>query len=200
MRRAIFCTSLVLVALWLLGCGSSGSGTTSTHSVAGITGQSALKAIGTGTAAARTGTSGSTGGTTFAARADAICTRYQEQRRSAFRQLAETLRQRAQGGSGGGPGTLAQKAAAAYKQAVASGRRQLAELRTLPPPPGKAATVHAYLASVSAVLDDLERLASNLAAHGARGAARRGGHLPQDVQRTHRLAEQLGMKVCGQQR
>ncbi len=196
MRRAIFCTSAVLVGLGLLGCGSSGSSTTHSSSVPGITAPTGH--TGTTRASGNTGTTTAPAGSSYAARADAICTRYQQQRRSAFRQLAGSFRQRLQG-HGGGPGSLAQQAASAYRQAVALGRRQLAELRGLPAPPGQGATVRAYLASLAAVLGDLQTLAGNLAAHGVRGATG-GGHLPEDVARSHRLAERLGLKVCGQLR
>src|SRR5689334_10562553 len=127
MRRAILCTFLVLAALALFGCGSGSSSTgTSTGTTAGVTAPGGQARTGNGSRHPGNATTATAAaGSSYAARADAICTRYQQQRRSLFSRLAQSYRPRQQRSNAS---SIRQRAAAAYREAVASARRELAEL------------------------------------------------------------------------
>jgi hypothetical protein len=197
MRRGLICGCAVTLAAGLLGCGSSGTETST-----GPSGGAAITAPGgptsTGETSATTATPTATGAVPtkagFAARADAVCARYQSERRHLFEQLRGQFQQP------GGASASAATAADVYRQAVASGRRELDELRGLPEPASEASAIHDYFSSAETTLDDLDTVAGALdeprsgALRSAASEVRAAGA------RTHGLAQGLGLRVCGELR
>jgi hypothetical protein len=197
MRSALIC-GCVMLAAGLLGCGSSGTDTT-TGSSAGTT---VIAPGGPESAGGRTasttvhsGTNAGPSQASFAARADAVCTRYQSERRDILMQLRGQFRQ-----PGGGADT-ASKAADVYRQVVASGRRQLDELRGLPEPTGQASAIHDYFSSAETTLDDIDKLAGALEQPPGNGELRSAGsEIRADGATAYRLAQAVGLRVCGELR
>jgi hypothetical protein len=130
----------------------------------------------------------------FAARADAVCSRYQSERRDILGQLNGQFRQ------SGGAANAASTAAGVYQQAVASGRRELDELRGLPEPASQASAIHDYFSSAETTLGDLEELAGSLDQPGSGALRSTGSKIRADGIRSYRLAQRLGLHICGELR
>jgi hypothetical protein len=197
MRRALICGCAAMLAAGLLGCGSGGNDTgTGPSDGAGITAPSAPASTGetsaTTTAPTATGAVPTTAG--FAARADAICARYQSERRELFEQLRSRFQQP------GSASASATTAADVYRQAVASGRRELDELRGLPEPASQTSAIHDYFSSAETTLDDLERVAGALDQPGSEALRSAASEVRAAGVRAHQLAQGLGLRVCGELR
>jgi hypothetical protein len=87
-----------------------------------------------------------------------------------------------------------------YRQAVASGRRELAELGGLQVPASKAASFHAYLASAATTLDAVDKLAAALDSPGSGALRSVGPEIRTEARKSYKLAQSLGLRVCGRLR
>jgi hypothetical protein len=202
MRSALICGCVFMLAAGLLGCGSSGTDTSTGSSVgAGITVPGGPTSTGGASASGPSATSTVPANASFAARADAVCARYQTQRRAIFGQLAGQFRQSGGNGRGsGGNGDIAQRAAGAYRQVAASGRRELDELWGLPAPASQANAIQDYFSSVETTLGDIDKLAAALDSSPSGALRSVGPEIRADGLKTHGLAEGLGLRVCGELR
>ncbi|HEX3562084.1 MAG TPA: hypothetical protein VHU24_04535 [Solirubrobacterales bacterium] len=194
MRSALICGCVLMLAAGPLGCGSSGTDT-STGASHGTTITAPAGPASTGGTSA-TPTSSTTTATVpasagFTARADAVCARYQSERRDILGQLNGQFRQ------SGGAANAASKAAGVYRQVVASGRRELDELRGLPEPASQASAIHDYFSSAETTLDDLDGLAGALEQPGSGALRSAGPKIRADGVRSFRLAQRAGLGVCG---
>lgn len=197
MRSALICGCALMLAAGLLGCGSSGTDTSTgaSHGTT-ITAPGGPASTGGASASAPASTTTATvpANASFAARADAVCSRYQSERRDILGQLNGQFRQ-----SGGGA-NAASKAADVYQQVVASGRRELDELRGLPEPANQASAIHDYFSSAETTLGDLEELAGTLDQPSSGALRSTGAKIRADGTRSYRLAQHLGLRVCGELR
>ena len=205
MRSALICASLAVLVAGLAGCGSGGSDTTTgPGAVASVTAPDSGASPGGPPSSTRTGTTPARPASAFAARADAVCARYQASRRQILSRLQGLFRPRpgSRGGGyrgGGAPGG-ASRVADAYRQLVDSGRRELEELRGLPEPANQSARIHAYFTSVESTLDALDKVAAGLASPGSGALQTAGRDVRATAVQTHRLAGELGFRTCGELR
>lgn len=196
MRSALICGCMLMLAAGPLGCGSSGTDTSTgaSHGTT-ITAPAGPASTGGTSTTATTTTSTTTAtvpaGAGFAARADAVCARYQSERRDILGHLQGQFRQP------GGRTDAASKAAGVYRQVVASGRRELDELRGLPVPASQASAIHDYFSSAETTLNDLDSLAGALEQPGSGALRSAGPKIRADGIRSYRLAQRVGLRVCG---
>jgi hypothetical protein len=194
MRSALICGCVMTLAAGLLGCGSSGTDTSTGSSAdATITAPGGPASTGGTSASTTTATGTVPANAGFAARADAVCGRYQSERRDIVGQLRGLFQQ-------GGDANAASKAADVYRQLVASGRQELDELRGLPEPASQAQAIHDYFSSAETTLDDIDKLAGALEEPGTGALRSAGTEIRANSVRAHQLAQGLGLRVCGELR